>query len=257
MRRIHKRNQSTLFLILILSFPIAAYSDVLNSWSWSGDKDGADNGNCTGICTKGNYNQQFKRELCERGSTPGSDLAEFYNGRIRVEFNGYEKLWDKENTKQDHQGVCANWNEKTNALLFHDGCTGYPPGNPPLMNKGPNAGWNASNWGQVFHGACIMHDLCYQNEPGFSGKTRAQCDGVFYKRAIEICNHSYQQRSGWQAFFKPKPLSACKSAATLARGLMVFGSKNHYKKFNFGSPWSVSDICSGDGQFNVTTSQCQ
>ncbi len=170
----------------------------LNALSYGSNYPGTDNGNCTFLCTKGNYNQAFKRSLCLAGKTPGWGQV-FYKGHYT--YNSVK--WDKMGTSQDHQGVCVSKHgaDKPPApaptrRLFHDGCTGYPDGNPRKMTKGPNKGWDPPNWGQVFHGACVVHDLCYKGEPSFSGKSRSYCDDQMETYARQICYASYENKGG-------------------------------------------------------------
>lgn len=223
-------------------------------WSYYGSNVARnDNGECNGVCTKGNYNINWERSLCYAGKTPGQGATTFYRGRITV--NG--KTWDKVGG-QDHEGVCIRANTTNSGYYFHDGCTGYPPGNPPAYNNGALSGTNHNNWGKVFHGACVMHDLCYQNEPRRSGTSRAGCDNVFYQYALDICDAAFKNEK-W-SFRNPFPelrRTRCKAVALTARSLMTFGTKDHYNKYDFGQGWRPADLCPGSQKYDVYRNQCR
>ena len=42
-------------------------------------------------------------------------------------------------------------------------------------------------YGEVFHEACIEHDLCYHQPFGASELTKQDCDSLFYQDMLEIC----------------------------------------------------------------------
>lgn len=212
------------------------------------------NGNCGGLlslCTKGNYNYAFKESRCRNsGKNPA-----WYRGRVK--YKGNE--WDKEGTNQDHGGVCVTEHPTDGVPMFHDGCTGYPGGAPGKYNKGPLKGWNPGNWGEVFHGACVMHDHCYKAEPGYSGKSKFYCDNIAMTYMIDICNRSYKN----QPWLGPlnKHWLCVQNATSEARLGTLIGSKSHYTAFDNeyedGYDWSRSAICPGSASYDVVTGKCQ
>ena len=234
----------------------------LSSWVISGTLSSPGNNECGPgaiACTKGNYNEAFKESRCSQQATPGWDAsADFYRGRVTVHRNGQGGTWDKNGTAQDHKGVCVRRNTTWDAVYFHDGCTGYLGGSPPKMNRGALNGWSPRNWGQVFHGACIMHDLCYQNEPGFSGRSRADCDRVLHDYAHRICDMAYEDnRRTWRNPFPKKPRSKCRTNADAMYTFLTLGPRAHYDRFNFAQPWRDHEICAPGLSFNPLTTRCQ
>jgi hypothetical protein len=199
-----------------------------------GSTTGDDRGNCTFLCTKGNYNQAFKRDLCNAGKTPGVGPI-FYNGHYQF----WGLMWDEMGTSQDHQGVCVTTHVAdvggtgiaATRRIFHDGCTGYPNGTPRKMTKGPNAGWTPENWGQAFHGACVVHDLCYKAEPSFSGKPKEYCDDQMAVHAKVICNASYDTTGG--NLLQKNDLDQCLAAADSARFWLQAGAASLYTAYNY------------------------
>jgi hypothetical protein len=65
---------------------------------------------------------------------------------------------------------CRVLNNKDEELIFN-GCTNV----------------NGA-YADLFFKVCVEHDLCYHNEPGATGSSKADCDNRLYKNAIEICN---------------------------------------------------------------------
>ncbi|HQP36914.1 MAG TPA: hypothetical protein PLI95_17140 [Polyangiaceae bacterium] len=219
---------------------------------------GDDGGDCLLACSAGNYNQAFKRDLCNAGKTPGVDPV-FYNGHYQ--FWGIK--WDKMGTGQDHQGVCVTTHVAdvggtgiaATRRIFHDGCTGYPDGNPRVMTEGPNAGWTPENWGQAFHGACIVHDLCYKAEPAFSGKSKEYCDDQMEYYAQKICHASYTTTGGGP--LQKNDLDKCLAEAANARFWLKLGSDNHYTAFNYPYDWRPEGgLCGAGKTYDVVTNTC-
>lgn len=225
------------------------------SYGWT---TGEDRGDCLLLCTKGNYNQAFKRNLCLAGKTPGVNPV-WYNGHYQ--FWGLK--WDTMGTGQDHQGVCVTTHVNdvggtgtaASRRIFHDGCTGYPDGNPRQMTKGPNAGWTPANWGQAFHGACVIHDLCYKAEPSFSGKSKDYCDDQMQIQARKICNESYTTSGG--GLFSKNDLDKCLAEADNARFWLKSGSDNHYEGYNYPFDWRPSGLCGSGKTYDVVTNTCK
>ena len=224
------------------------------SYGWT---SGEDRGDCLLLCTKGNYNQAFKRNLCNAGRSPGVNPV-FYNGHYQ--FWGLK--WDKMGTGQDHQGVCVTTHKAdvggtgtaATRKIFHDGCTGFPDGQPRRMTKGPNSGWTPANWGQAFHGACIIHDLCYKAEPSFSGKSKDYCDDQMEIAAKKICNASYGTGGG--GFLKKNDINKCLAEAGNARFWLKSGSDNHYTGFNYPFDWRPTGLCGSGKTYDVVTNTC-
>lgn len=244
-----------LYLIEPLLAPIDAGSGGSSSaGASSGSNQGEDRGSCTFACSKGNYNQAFKRQLCQTGRTPGLS-AVFYNGHYT--YKGVK--WDQMGTGQDHQGVCVSLHPSdaapgTTTRIFHDGCTGYPDGNPRKVTQGPNAGWDPPNWGQVFHGACVIHDLCYKAEGAFSNKSKEYCDDQMEVYARKICYDSYGTGGG--GFLKKNDREKCLAEAGNARFWLKLGSDNHYNAYNYRYDWRPTALCGSGAYYNVTTSRC-
>lgn len=223
-----------------------------------GEATGDDNGDCLLACASGNYNQSFKRDLCKAGKIPGVDPV-FYDGHYQF----WGLLWDKMGTTQDHQGVCVTTHvadvggtgTAATRRIFHDGCTGYPDGNPRKMTIGPNAGWTPENWGQAFHGACIVHDLCYKAEPAFSGKTKEFCDDQLELYAQKICYASYTTDGG--SLLQKSDLDKCLAEAANARFWLKIGSDNHYTAYNYPYDWRPEGGLCGTGKtYDVVTNAC-
>ncbi len=227
-----------------------------SNYGWT---SGDDNGDCFMFpCDNGNYNQSYKRSLCQAGRTPGASPV-FYNGHYQ--FWGLK--WDKMGTGQDHQGVCVSihpadvgrTDQFATRRIFHDGCTGFPDGNPKNPTKGPLRGRSFDNWGQVFHGACVVHDLCYKAEPSFSGKSKSYCDDQMETEAKKICNASYEHING--GFLQGKTdLEKCLAEASNARSGLKLGSDKHYIGFNYPFDWRVSGVCGTGKYYDSVTSQC-
>ncbi len=226
-----------------------------SSYGWT---TGDDNGDCLLVCTRGNYNQAFKRNLCNAGKSPGVGHV-FYNGHYQ--FWGLK--WDKMGTGQDHQGVCVTTHvadvggsgTAATRRIFHDGCTGFPDGNPRKMTKGPNKNWTPANWGQAFHGACVIHDLCYKAEPAFSGKSKSYCDDQMEVYAKQICNASYESING--SLFQKNDLKKCLAEAENARFWLQLGNDDHYTSFNYPFDWRpAGGLCGAGKTYNVVTNTC-
>jgi len=170
--------------------------------------------------------------------------------------------WDKMGTGQDHQGVCVTTHVAdvggtgvaATRRIFHDGCTGFPDGNPRKMTKGPNANWTPENWGQAFHGACIIHDLCYKAEPAFSGKSKSYCDDQMETYAKQICNASYEPIGG--SLFQKNDLNKCLAEAENARFWLGAGSDDHYTAYNYPFDWRPTGLCGAGKTYSVVTNTC-
>jgi len=223
-----------------------------------GESTGDDNGDCLLACSAGNYNQEFKRDLCNAGKSPGVEPS-FYDGHYQF----WGLLWDKMGTSQDHQGVCVTTHvadvgaagEAATRRIFHDGCTGYPDGNPRPMTIGPNAGWTPANWGQAFHGACVIHDLCYKAEPAFSGKSKEFCDDQLELYAQKVCYASYTTEGG--SVLQKNDLDKCLAEAANARFWLNLGSDNHYTAYNYPYDWRPEGgLCGAGKTYDVVSNTC-
>jgi hypothetical protein len=45
-------------------------------------------------------------------------------------------------------------------------------------------------YGSIFLKACVLHDLCYHNEPASTGKQKADCDQKLYADMMTICTQT-------------------------------------------------------------------
>jgi hypothetical protein len=76
-------------------------------------------------------------------------------------------------------------------------------------------------YGEIFFKACVLHDLCYHNEPRAHGLRRADCDMKLYQNAMEICETIAEEERG-----------SCQGAAqSFYAAVRVFGRR----------PWQCSN----------------
>lgn len=79
--------------------------------------------------------------------------------------------WTCPNSKQlRHETFCKQINSENKELVFN-GCTVA-----------------AGRYSEIFFKACLLHDLCYHNEPNVSGKSKTDCDTVFLNNMNKICD---------------------------------------------------------------------
>lgn len=81
-----------------------------------------------------------------------------------------QNAWTCSNSGLPRTGeTCVQKNTRGQTLRFN-GCSA------------PNNAFNS-----IFFKACIVHDLCYHSEPGYSGKSKAHCDQEFKNNMTAIC----------------------------------------------------------------------
>jgi hypothetical protein len=99
-----------------------------------------------------------------------------------------ESFWTCPNTGLTRFGeTCVQKNSRGQTLRFN-GCSA------------PNNAFNG-----IFFKACIIHDLCYHSEPGYSGKSKGNCDQDFKDNMNDICaanEYDYMCYFAAQTYFK-------------------------------------------------------
>jgi hypothetical protein len=103
-----------------------------------------------------------------------------------------EKFCAKNSGKMLNQWTCPNsgdvrggpfceFNDRYGRRHVVNGCTG-----------------TFGSVGSEFFNACVIHDFCYHNEPGVSGKSKDQCDKNLLADMESICD---QTEAGYRCYF--------------------------------------------------------
>lgn len=96
--------------------------------------------------------------------------------------------WTCPHSGRQRSGFYCRVKNSRGAEQVYNGCTG-----------------TVGSVGQQFFPACVLHDLCYHNEPGVSGKSKTDCDQEFYENMKKICrstSNSYSCQSLAWTFFQ-------------------------------------------------------
>lgn len=89
-----------------------------------------------------------------------------------AEVNGVMvKGWNCPSTPERRSGWYCKLKNKKNEDLIFNGCSSA-----------------SGEFADLFFKACVKHDFCYHSEPGFSGKTKEQCDLELLANTTQICN---------------------------------------------------------------------
>ncbi len=92
------------------------------------------------------------------------DLCDRQGGKI-------VENWTCPNSGKVRSGYFCHVQNKDGQEQIYNGCTNSIGGG-----------------GTKFFQACVIHDLCYHNEPRVSGRTKEQCDQNFYHQMKTICD---------------------------------------------------------------------
>ncbi len=117
-----------------------------------------------------NDNETLLRALCAR---QGGEIVEG---------------WICPQSGKQRSGLYCRVMNQSGATQTYNGCTGTMAG-----------------IGNQFFPACVLHDLCYHNEPRVHGRSKEDCDRIFYENMWTICQkttNSYSCFSLAWTFFK-------------------------------------------------------
>lgn len=116
--------------------------------------------------------------------------------------------------------IVNRWTCSSNGeVRLEDSCKILDHKNIPLYFDGCSV--SISNYSDFFIDACIRHDLCYHHEPASNGISKANCDRLFLKNMLSLCNR-----------FRPGD-SACENMAqSFYSAVYIFGK----------SSWQCSNV---------------
>ena len=137
-----------------------------------------------------------------------------------------------ENYCETHHGtLLSTWTcPSSGHVRTNESCLLHNSKGQPLVTDGCT-GVQGTTYGDTFFKACVIHDFCYHNEPGLSGKQKADCDDELLMNIQKIC--------GGVTLFGCQTAAEAFYLAVTAGG--DFGPWE-CEKDNFAYPWSMDQL---------------
>jgi hypothetical protein len=98
-----------------------------------------------------------------------------------------ENVYLEDYCKKMNGTIINEWHCPASGVVRKDEfCSAMNADAQPLIFNGCNSD-NQDGYRIRFFKACVIHDLCYHNEPAVSSKTKAACDEMFLDNMLQIC----------------------------------------------------------------------